>query len=42
VEPACSKAVPDRFGVEAEIGQLPAGNHAMLLANERPNSLMID
>jgi hypothetical protein len=42
VEAAGSKAVANGLGAAAEIGQLPAGNHAMLLANQTPNSLMID
>jgi hypothetical protein len=42
VEPAGSKAVPDRFWAKTELDQLRMGNDAMLRANERPNSLMID
>jgi hypothetical protein len=42
VETAGSKAVPNRLSAEAELGQLPVSNDAVLLANEGPNNLMID
>jgi hypothetical protein len=42
VEAAGLKAVPDRIDAEAEPGQLPVSNDAVLLANEGPDCLMID